>query len=131
MCGELLETEKYTLTPEEAETQYKAACTAYSYDTIARNPDDYRGTYGKYTGEIVQVLESGNSVQLRVNITKGRYGYSDTIYVVYETKEGEARLLEDDIITIYGENHGTVSYESVLGATITIPCVYAEYIDLN
>lgn len=49
----------------------------------------------------------------------------------YLLKDGESRLLEDDVITIYGMNAGTISYKSVLGATITIPCVYAEYIDLN
>lgn len=88
-------------------------------------------TYGKYTGEIIQVLEDGNDRQLRVNITKGRYSYTDTIYVMYTKKEGESRLLEDDIVTLYGKNMGTVSYVSVLGSTVTLPCVYAEYIELN
>jgi hypothetical protein len=130
-CGEILNTEEYELSAEEIEAQYKSSCTAYSYETIARDPDKYILTYGKYTGEIVQVIEDGDDMQLRVNITKGRYTYSDTIYVVYTKKEGESRLLEDDIITIYGVNMGTVSYTSVMGATITLPCVYAEYIDLN
>lgn len=130
VCNAVLETEEFTLSPEEIEAQYKSECTSYSYNTIARDPDAYMFTYGKYTGEIIQVLEDGNDLQLRVNITKERYGYSDTIFVFYTRKEGESRLLENDIITIYGMNMGTISYESVLGATITIPSVYAEYIDL-
>lgn len=131
LCGEVVNTEEFTLSPEEIEAQYKESCVTYDYDTIARDPDKYMLTYGKYTGEIIQVLEDGNELQMRVNITQERYGYSDTIYVLYTLEEGESRLLEDDIITIYGMNMGTVSYQSVLGATITIPCVYAEYIDLN
>ena len=131
VCGEVINTEQFTLSPEEIEAQYKSSCTAYDYSTIARDPDAYKNTYGKYKGEIIQVLEDGNDLQLRVNITKESYGYSDTIYVVYTLKDGESRLLEDDIVTIYGMNAGTVSYESIFGATVTIPCVYAEYIDLN
>ena len=131
VCGEVLDTKEYTLSPEEIKAQYKEKCTAYSYKTIARDPDSYIGTYGKYTGEIIQVQEDGNDCVLRVNITKGKYVYSDTILVVYERKEGEPRLLEDDIVTIYGKNAGTTSYESVLGATITLPAVYAEYIEIT
>ncbi len=131
VCGELISTRSYTLSDEEIEELYKAECDEYSYDTIARDPDEYYGTYGKYKGEVVQVLEDGDEVQLRVNITKGKYYYSDTIFVFYERKDGESRILEDDIITIYGMNMGTISYESVLGATITLPCVYAAYIDIN
>ncbi|MCD7821395.1 MAG: hypothetical protein LUG64_04205 [Clostridiales bacterium] len=130
VCGEELATEEFTLSDEEIEEQYKENCTEYSYDTIARDPDEYYGTYGKYKGEVVQVLEDGDDVQLRVNITEGKYSYSDTIFVFYEKKDGESRILEDDIITLYGINMGTVSYESVLGATITLPCVYAAYIDI-
>jgi len=131
MCGEVINTEEFTLPPEEMEAQYKASCTAYDYNTIARDPEAYRNTYGKYTGEIIQVLETGRKVELRVDITKTSYGYTDTIYVFYTLKEGESRLLEGDIVTMYGRNNGTISYQSIFGQTITIPCVYAEYIDLN
>ncbi|MGM9552487.1 MAG: hypothetical protein ACI3XA_09570 [Clostridia bacterium] len=132
VCGKVVSTEIFNLTPEEIEQQYKESCVKYDYKTIARDPDKYMFTYGKYTGKVVQVLEDGNDIQLRVNITRGSYGYySDTIYVMYTKKSGESRILEDDIITLYGMNMGTISYESVLGSTITIPCVYAKYIDLK
>ena len=132
VCGQVLKTENFMLSTEEVEEQYKASCTTYDYNTIARNPDEYISTYGKYTGQIIQVLEYMNNLKLRVNITLDEYGYyDDTIYVTYTLKEGESRLLENDIVTIYGMNMGTISYESVLGATITIPYVDAEYIELN
>ena len=130
VCGEVLETESYSLSAEEKEAWFKADCTAYSYDTIARDPSKYFGTHGKYTGKIIQVMEDGDTYQLRVNITKGKYNiYTDTIYVSYKKDIGESRLLEDDIVTIYGTNCSTVSYTSVLGAKITLPWVVASYID--
>lgn len=129
VCGEILETESYSLSPEEEKTWFKADCTAYSYDELARDPNKYFLMHGKYTGKIIQVMEDGDDYQLRVNITKGRYTYTDTIYVTYKKKDGESRLLEDDIVTIYGTNFSTVSYTSVLGAKITLPYVIASYID--
>ncbi len=131
VCGQVLESQNYTLTDEEIKEAYKEKCESYSYDTIARDPDNYKYTYAKYTGEVIQVLEDGNDLQMRVNVTKGKYSYTDTIYVLYTRKEGESRILEDDIVTLYGLNAGTVSYETVLGATVTIPAVYAEYLELN
>ena len=130
VCGAEMETKSYELSEEEIKKEYITKCTAYTYKEIARDPDKYIGTYGKYTGEVVQVLEDGDDIQMRVNITKG-YFYTDTIFVFYTKKAGESRILEDDIVTIYGMNMGTISYETVMGATVTIPSVYASYIDIQ
>jgi hypothetical protein len=78
-------------------------------------------------------MESGDSITLRVNITKSKYGYySDTVYVTYTRKsENEDRILEDDIITIYGTLGGIETYISILGADVSLPKINAEYIELN
>ena len=132
VCGQTIESEEYQLTDEELEAAYKNACGTYSYQAISRSPDDYEGTHIKFTGKIIQVLEDGNSVQLRVNVTRGSYGiWDDTIFVTYTRTDGEERLLEDDIITLYGVCGGLVTYESIFGASITIPRIGAMYIDVN
>lgn len=130
-CGTVISTRKHVMSAEEKAAQYKVSCTPYTYDEIARDPDKYVNTKGVYTGEVIQVLEDGNDLQMRVNITWGPYSYRDTIFVYYTRKPGESRILEDDIITIYGTNEGTISYESVMHTTITLPCVNAEYIDYS
>lgn len=112
---------------------YKSKCKEYTYEQMARNPKKVKGKYAKLTGEVVQVMEDGDFVELRVNITKDSYGYySDTVYVYYtmKSKKGD-RILEDDIITIYGKLAGTETYTSVLGSEITLPKINAEYIELN
>lgn len=117
---------------EEVEMDYKNKCKEYTYEDIARNPEETRGNDAKFRGEVIQVLEDGNSVEMRVNITKESYGYSDTIYVSYDRKsENEDRILEDDIITIYGKLGGLETYTSILGADITLPQVFAEYIEIE
>lgn len=119
-------------TIEDYVNAYKEQCKEYTYKEIARNPDSVKGEYAKLTGEVIQVLESGTSVTLRVDITKDKYGYySDTVYVKYTRKsDTEDRILEDDIITIYGKLGGIETYTSVLGAEVSLPKIFAEYIEL-
>ena len=113
------------------ESSYKADCDSYAYDSLARNPDTYKDLSVVFTGKVIQVLEEGNDVVLRVNVTRDEYGYyEDTVYVTYTRSADEGRILEDDIITFYGNFEGLITYETVLGSTLTIPHVEAKFIDL-
>lgn len=119
---------------EQEEKDFKSSCNTYTYEQIARNPEKFKGTNVKLTGEVIQVITGSYSTNLRVNITKtGTYStyYTDTIYVVYYPESGEDKILEDDIITIYGTSQGDCSYTSVLGATITLPNINAKYITIE
>lgn len=130
VCGEVAEEESYELSPEEQAAYFKQECKTYTYDEIARNPDDYQFQAAKFRGKVIQVMEDGDNISMRLNITKGRYTWSDTIYVQYSrTDPSEGRILEDDIITVYGLMMGTVTYKSVLGSSITIPAMLCSYID--
>ncbi len=128
-------TEPYEDPLEKLEKIYKENCSKVAYKEIARNPDKYTGKQVKFTGEVSQVIEStwGTGVTLLVNVTKDEYGlYDDAIYVDYTPRSsGEERILEDDIITIYGDFEGLTSYTSVLGAKITVPQINASYIDIK
>ena len=120
---------------EEQEKQtFISSCQTYTFEQMARNPDNFKGTNVKLTGEVIQVMEGSYSNSLRVNITKkGTYStyYTDTIYVSYTPKAGEDKILEDDIITIYGTAQGDYSYTSTIGASITLPYINAKYIVLQ
>lgn len=116
-------------TPED----FKDSCESISYDNLARNPDDYLMKRIKFYGRVVQVVEgSSGSLVLRVNVTNDGYGYyDDTVYVYYTYKTGESHILEDDMINMYGYSGGLYTYETVMGNNITIPLLYAEYIDVQ
>lgn len=129
---------KETEIPELSEDEYKNSCELISYDELARNPNMYKSKKVYFRGKVVQVTNnssifSDNSLTLRVDVTEGEYGiWDDTIYVDYKYKdENESKILEDDIITLYGEFVGEISYKSVLGAKITLPHINAKYIVLN
>lgn len=120
--------------PELSKEDYQKQCKKYDYKELARNPNNYKNKKVKFTGEVIQVQEGWfNSVVLRVNVTKGEYGFwEDTMWVDYTYKdENESKILEDDIINIYGEFKGQKTYTSVLGSNVSIPQVEAKYISLN
>lgn len=59
------------------------------------------------------------------------YSYDDTVYVTYTTKDSDSRVLEDDIITMYGELDGIETYTSVLGSSVSIPKFNAKYVEIH
>ncbi len=132
VCGGTVQEEEFEKSAEEIKADYKSNCATYTYNEISRNPENYRGKYAHFKGEIIQSIESGDSYTFRVDITKTSYGWTDTILVTYTKKEAtESRLLEDDVVNIYGILAGTHTYETVMGNEMTIPLLMAEYIELN
>ena len=117
----------------DPKTAFKNACKTYNYKKIARNPNKYIDKKMKFTGKVVQVSEGWfNTVTIRLNVTKNKYGfYDDTVYCTYTYKEGESKILEDDIITVWGTCKGDTTYTSVLGASITIPKLEIEYFKIK
>lgn len=104
--------------------------TGITYDNLARNPDDYIGDKVKFYGRIIQVMESddGSYTQYRFAID----GDYDTVaYIEISKDQLSSRLLEDDMVTIYGESYGTISYESTLGGNITVPAIIVNMFELN
>lgn len=119
---------------KQEETNFKQSCKNITYEELARNPDKIKGEKVRITGEVIQTLYNYNSVDLRVNITKwGTYStyYKDTIYVTYYLEDGEDKILEDDIITIWGTTQGDYSYTSAIGSRVTLPLVFAKYIEID
>lgn len=124
-------TKPTTTVPKLSESEFKAQCSTIDFDTLARNPDKYKGKKYKFTGEVIQVSESSllgmTFCDLRINVTEGEYGWEDTIYATVTLKEGEDRILEDDIITIWGTCEGNYTYTSIMGASISLPKIDVEY----
>lgn len=97
-----------------------------SYEDILRYPEDHKGENIQIYGKVLQKMESGSFVVLRVGTT-GRY-YDSVFYVTYFVDDTMPRVIEDDYVTIYGSCSGTKTYETIMGGSITIPSMYAEKI---
>ena len=96
-----------------------------NYKAVSRDPDQHSGEFYGFSGKVIQVLEDGNKVQLRV-ATKD--GYDDVVFVTYTRADGESRILEDDRVNVYGIYRGLISYESIFGEKITLPQFEAEQV---
>ena len=111
---------------EEKKNEYQSG---YTYDQLARNPDTHKGTLLKMSGKVLQAQSIGDGMSYaRIALNSD---YNTVLFVTYEDDVLGYRLLEDDRITVYGTSMGVYSYEAVSGATITIPWINADMIDMN
>ena len=109
---------------EAAKAEYS---TDYTYEQLARNPDAYYGDKVTFKGKVLQA-ETGDVNYMRLAVNDD---YDTIIFVTYDNDLLDYRLLEDDMVVIYGLCSSTYSYEAVSGATITLPWIYAEIIELQ
>lgn len=100
----------------------------YTYDQLARNPDAYIGKSIKISGKVLQADTSGDLCYARIAMNSS---YDTVIFVTYDKDLLSYRLLDDDMVTVYGTSLGVYSYEAVSGATITLPWLSANMIDLQ
>ena len=110
VCEEIVERETFDMTEEEKEAWYRKACQKYNYKDIARNPDEYKGKFALITCEIAAVIQEGTApgeLSYYYVYTKSEYGHywEDPMIVAFDTY-GQSRLVEGDIITVYGELNG-------------------------
>ena len=100
--------------------------TGITYDQLARNPEDYKAEKVKFKGKVLQVIEGDDEIQIRLAVNSN---YDTVILCGYDPDIVSSRILEDDIITVYGTSIGTISYQSTMGGKITIPAMYVDKID--
>lgn len=130
VCGTEVSRESFTLTPEELEQLYKDGCQSISYDSLSRTPDVYEGTDVKFTGRVLQVCSEATSAEYYSTYRVATSGRYDNVVMIYVDNYGSGtRILEDDWITFYGSYGGLYTYTTVLGASVTIPKIYVEYLD--
>ena len=130
-CGEQLESENFSLSAEELQKYYKNKSEKISYEKLARTPSKYEGKFIRFRGRVVQVCSEATSslYYSSYRVATSSYG-GNVIYIYVDNYGSESRILEDDTIDFYGVFDGLYTYETVLGATVTIPCMTVEYVAL-
>lgn len=112
----------------EEPTDLSQYASDVTYENLARTPDDYEGKAVTFRGEVVQVMEGEEENHIRLAVNGD---YDQMLYIGYEPQILEERILEGDYITIYGLSIGIYSYESTMGALISIPGVWVDYIEME
>ena len=113
----------------EAEQMKDKYDSSYTYGQLARNPDTYAGNLAKVSGKVLQADSAGSDTYyMRLAMNSD---YDTVIFVTYPKGIIDYRLLEGDIVSVYGTCMGVYSYEAVSGATITIPWIHADNIEMQ
>ena len=81
----------------------------------------------KFKGKVLQADTSSGIGYIRLAINSN---YDTVLFVTYDPSVINYRLLEDDIVTVYGLSAGIYSYEAVTGATIFINWVNEDIIEM-
>ena len=102
--------------------------TGITYDTLTRTPDKHIGNKVTLSGEIVQVIEGDDAYQYLMAVDQD---YDKMVLIEVPTDQLSSRILENDLITIYGVSQGTIDYESTIGGTNTVPAITVDKFEVT
>lgn len=142
-------TDKETDSKKETETEqqdtqtaeeFKASCQELDYKTIARNPDDYVGQNFKVTVQIYSVASAewydSYNCYYKAYTDDGSKWYIDNLIYLKDYQDTDSddylKILEDDIVTVYGTFNGMVETTNYLsgedGEEVCLDIYYADLI---
>lgn len=122
--------------PEISEDDYKAECQTVDYKELCRYPEKYEGTKIVVKVKVSQIIDanfSGSEKAWRTYTDNSGYGfYADDEYYMLDKRGGDAvKILDDDIITVYGEFTGLEKITRALTSTTDeLPRIEVKYADL-
>ena len=122
--------------PEISEGAYKAQCRQMDYKELFRYPDKYKGTKVMVKVRVAQIVSanfSGSRKAWRTYTDNSGYGfYADDEYYMLDKRGGDAvKILDDDIINVYGEFTGLEKITRALtNTTDELPRIEVKYADL-
>lgn len=125
-----------SVVPEISEDDYKAECQTVDYKELCRYPEKYEGTKIVVKVKVSQIIDanfSGSEKAWRTYTDNSGYGfYADDEYYMLDKRGGDAvKILEDDIITVYGEFTGLEKITRALTSTTDeLPRIEVKYTDL-
>lgn len=125
-----------SVVPEISEDDYKAECQSVDYKELCRYPEKYEGTKIAVKVKVSQIIDanfSGSEKAWRTYTDNSGYGfYADDEYYMLDKRGDDAvKILEDDIINVYGEFTRLEKITRALTSTTDeLPCIEVKYADL-
>lgn len=108
---------------EENKYEKEKYDTEISRDDIARDKDGLKGSYVKFKGEIIQVIEGYKSTEYRMAVNND---YDQIIVIEIPNEELDYNILEGDQIAIEGVSMGNETYKTVLGEKVIVPYIKVD-----
>ena len=113
---------------ENKEIDINEYSTEITYDELARNPEKNKGKKIILSGTIIQVIEGKDYSQYRLAVDGN---YDHIVFIEIPKSLLSSRILENDIIKIYGQSYGTIDYESTLSGNITVPAITVDKFEIS
>jgi len=108
----------------------KQQAQTVDYKQLEKDPTSFDGTVAEFTGQIIQIQQSGNQGVIRLAVDQifgGVWNPSDVVYVTYQ---GNTDAVQGDVVNIYGPITGAETYTSQANFQITLPsmtgCIIEE-----
>lgn len=115
------------------EDEYKAQCQEYNYKDVLRNPENYIGQKIKITVKISSVhSESSSMPKYYFAYSNDEYDwwFGDRYGIFDYRSEDDIKLLEDDIINVYGEIADPQETKSLILNSEEVFCIDMKYSEL-
>lgn len=101
--------------------------TGITYDQLARTPNQFKKKKIMFTGEVAQVIDQKGVTELRLAVD-GDYDNILLVDILDKSLKG-SRVLENDLVTVYGFSDGIANYTSTTNEPISIPSMIAVSLD--
>lgn len=119
---------------EQSEEDFRQSCSEITYKEFMRYPEKHVGDKVKLECKVVQnVMDTDGNLDFYRVQTKDDDGYwLGNEYVVIDDRSDHTRILEDDLITIYGRFGGLETIQRVLGQGYNseLPVIEMVYVDI-
>lgn len=124
--------EKYN--NERSEAEFKQSCSDLDYKEFMRYPEKHMGDKVKLECKVVQnVMDTNGNIAFYHGQTRDDNGYwYGNEFVIFDDRSDHTRILEDDIITVYGKFTGMETVQRVLGQGYNseLPAIEMLYVDI-
>lgn len=97
--------------------------TGITRNDLARAKDGMKGTYVRFKGKIIQVIEGETSTQYRMEVNND---FDQVILLDIPNDKLEYNILKNDIITVEGVSLGNVTYDTISSGQLTVPAVSVD-----
>jgi|GEM_PF-5876477 len=127
--------------PDLSKAEYKKKCRNIKYKVLERDADRLAGRLYHFKGEVFQAGDAGEGsyysdfgeygdlypqTQILLAVTADEWGYyDDNVMILYDKG---TNIYEEDMMEAWGECLGSYTYESTAGYTITVPLIWAKYV---
>lgn len=119
---------------KEIKNEYIKSCKTYEYKKVLRKPDKYIGKRIKIKVKITSVHEKGLLTPTKYYFARSNDKYDMWIgdqYGIFDKRDAEKpKLLEDDIIEVYGEIAEPEETTSLIVNSQELFCIDMKYVKL-